>query len=87
MSRYPLAGLLAAAILVAPGAAGAMSFDDPAQPDPNEVVCRRSTPDVGTIMTRRICKTRAQWAADAAANQQRVVEREARSTLGNRDSN
>ena len=87
MSRSPLAGLLAAAIFLAPGAAGAMSFDEPVQPNQDEVVCRRSTPDVGTIMTRRVCKTRAEWAAQAQANQRRIVEREVRSALGRGDQN
>jgi len=84
MSRQSLAGLLAVAFVVTPIAASA---EPTAERDPNEVVCRRSTPDVGTIMTRRVCKTRAQWAADAAAAQQRIVEREARSSLGRTDQN
>jgi len=84
MSRQSLAGLLAVAFVVTPFAASAASAQ-PAERDPNEVVCRRTTPDVGTIMSRRVCKTRAQWAADAASAQQRVVEREGRSALGRLD--
>ena len=86
MSRSALAGVFAVAVLLSSGAAGATSFDDRG-PDREEVVCRRITPDLGTIRSRRVCKTREQWAADAAASQRRQVEREGRSALGRPQDN
>lgn len=35
------------------------------QPDPDKKVCRRQTP-VGSNIEQRICKTQAQWDAEAA---------------------
>jgi hypothetical protein len=75
----------AAALLSGPAFATPPAAQPASEANSSEVVCRRLPPDAGTIMSRRACKTRAQWAADAAAAQRRVIQREGRSALGRTD--
>jgi hypothetical protein len=75
MSRlFVTAGLLAASLAM-PGSVRAQTqaqaqaqaqSAEGAQANPNELICRRARPAVGTIMSRRVCKTRAEWTAEAA---------------------
>ena len=42
--------------------------------DPNQVICRRDA-EIGTLVRRqRMCKTRAEWARDAARTRQEWEE-------------
>lgn len=54
--------ILASSISVARVEAAGDKSAKPA-PDPNQVVCRRENSSVGSILPKRVCHTRAEWAA------------------------
>jgi hypothetical protein len=53
------------------GAAPTKAVAAPPAADPDKPVCRRQTP-VGSTIEQRVCKTKAQWDADAANAQNTI---------------
>ncbi|WP_158702985.1 hypothetical protein [Allosphingosinicella vermicomposti] len=37
--------------------------EKPAKKDPNKMICRANQVDTGTIMSKKVCRTRAEWDA------------------------
>lgn len=68
-------GAVAGWVLIVASAGGAQAQDNAAAAAPaaaaEKKVCRSETP-TGSMMARRICRTRAEWAALAAADRTNV---------------
>ena len=65
-----LAGVFAAVTLIA--AAGAMPGQESPQPNPAEKrVCRSAMP-TGSVVPKRVCRTKAEWARIDAGNAKNV---------------
>lgn len=82
--------LIASLVLVAPLAVAMAAFakdkgdEAAAKPpvDPNRQVCRRVTP-TGSMMSKKVCQTKAQWsAAEAHASEQMSRNRQLRGSAG-----
>ncbi len=61
------------ALLSAPALAADNPSTSPAIPAPEKKICR-SSGSTGSFMTKRICRTKAEWAAIDAANAQMTGE-------------
>lgn len=69
------AGLLISSVSVAPAFAQAPSSgQQSAKPakDPNEIICQKEEDTGSRLSSHRICKTRAEWAADRLTQRQEI---------------
>lgn len=71
-----VAGLAISSVSAAPAfsQAAAPSQQSAKQKDPNEIVCQKEQDTGSRLSSHRVCKTRAQWAADRQ-EQRMEVER------------
>ena len=89
MFRYAIVASLLVAVPVSPASAKDENTAEPSKSDPNKVLCRREVP-TGSVMAKKVCRTRAQWDAIAQASQDdlnraRDMERSRATVAGNRN--
>ena len=88
MFRYAIMASLLLAVPGSPAVAKDEATTEESKPDPNKVLCRREVP-TGSVMAKKVCRTRAQWDAIAQASQEdlnrtRDMERSRSTVAGNR---
>ena len=78
-----LAALIGGAMLI-PGPASAAPAGKKKTSDPNEVVCRKEDVLGSRLQTKKVCKTRAEWADETRENRGNIERPQVqRGTAGN----